>query len=123
MIATQPTAAVVALKAFFKIADRWRLNRGDRATLLGSSERSVSRWRSEAGVPDLSRDQMERLSYILGIYGGLETIFGDTELATQWVQRPNRDFGGRTPLDRMRAGNVGDLAFVRGYVDRWAAGC
>jgi hypothetical protein len=123
MLAARPNTSVVALKAFWRIVDRWGLNREDRATLLGSSPRSVSRWQRATSVPDLSRDQLERVSYLLGIYAGLHTVLGDTPLADEWVRRDNRDFGGRTPLSRMLAGNVGDLAFVRGYIDRWAAGC
>jgi hypothetical protein len=123
MIAPRPNTSVVALKAFWRIADRWKLGRGERATLLGSTPRSVGRWQSETGVPDLSRDQLERVSYILGVFSGLHAVLGDTALADEWVLRANRDFGNRTPLSRMLAGNVGDLAFVRAYVDRWAAGC
>jgi hypothetical protein len=63
------------------------------------------------------------VSYILGVFSGLHAVLGDTALADEWVLRANRDFGNRTPLSRMLAGNVGDLAFVRAYVDRWAAGC
>jgi hypothetical protein len=71
---------------------------------------------------DPSRDQVERLSYILGIYGGLHSILGEVPLADEWVSRANLDFGDQSPMQRMLAGNVGDLAFVRAYVDRWSAG-
>ena len=121
LISTSDTRAV-ALNAFRRIADRWKLGRELRATLLAASPRSISRWQSENSAPDLTRDQLERISYILGIFSGLHAVLGDTPLADEWVQRPNADFGDRAPLDRMLAGNVGDLAYVRAYVDRWAAG-
>ncbi len=37
--------------------------------------------------------------------------------ADGWVLRPNRAFAGQTPLARMTAGDVTDLAAVRAYVD------
>lgn len=59
---------------------------------------------------------------MLGIFAGLRMVLGETtSLADEWIMRPNLDFGDRSPLARMLAGNVGDLAFVRSYVDRWAS--
>ena len=115
-------STVIALKAFFRIADAWQLNREQRAVLLGSSTRSVGRWKTAPAAAEPTRDQLERMSYVLGIYGGLHSIFGEVSLADEWIHRPNLDFGDRPPIDRMLAGNVGDLAFVRTYVDRWGAG-
>lgn len=111
-----------ALRAFFRIGDAWGLDRRQRATLLASSERSVDRWKSDAASAELTRDQLERVSYVLGIYGGLHAILGESPFADEWVRRPNGDFGEAPPLDRMLAGNVGDLAFVRSYIDAWRVG-
>jgi uncharacterized protein (DUF2384 family) len=111
-----------AIRGFFRIADIWGLDRGDRATLLATSPRSVDRWKSDAKSADLTRDQIERISYVLGIYAGLHTILGESALADDWIRRPNEDFGDAAPLDRMLAGNVGDLADVRRYVDAWRIG-
>lgn len=58
----------------------------------------------------------------LGIYGDLHAILGDSALADDWVRRPNADFGERSPLLRMLAGNVGDLVDVRRYVEAWRLG-
>jgi uncharacterized protein (DUF2384 family) len=123
-IALTPTRSKTAgaLRAFFRIADAWGLDQRQRARLLASSERSVVRWKSDAGSAELTRDQVERLSYVLGIYGGLHAILGESPFADQWVRRPNGDFGDAPPLDRMLAGNVGDLAFVRSYIDAWRVG-
>lgn len=122
MLASPPHSRIVALKAFFRIADRWKLGRDERATLLATSPRSISRWQGDARSADLNRDQMERISYLLGIFAGLHSVLGASKLADEWIRRPNRDFGDGLPLGRMLAGNVGDLAFVRSYVDRWVAG-
>jgi uncharacterized protein (DUF2384 family) len=112
----------LALKAFHRVADHWGLERKDRATLLAASARSIARWERDASSARLHRDQLERISYILGIFAGLHAILGDSPFADEWVRGPNLDFGGRSPLDRMLMGNVGDLACVRAYVDGWRSG-
>jgi uncharacterized protein (DUF2384 family) len=121
MIAAAPTAGSVAVKAFNRIADAWGLTRSERRTLLAISERTADRWKDPAKA-EPTRDQLERISYVVGIFGGLASIFENAPLAREWVRRENADFGARRPLDRMLAGNVGDLAFVRAYVDAWRAG-
>lgn len=111
----------VAAKAFFRIADAWRLGRQECATILAASPRSIDRWKAGT-TPDFNRDQFERISYVLSIYGGLHAIFGESPIANTWVNDPNADFGGRSPIGRMLDGNVGDLAQVSDYVARWKAG-
>jgi hypothetical protein len=111
-----------ALRAFFRIAKLWGLDRGQCAVVLATSERSINRWEADADSADLSRDQVERISYVLGIYSGLHGVLGGSPFADQWVRRPNADFGDAAPLDRMLAGNVADLLDVRRYVDRWRMG-
>ena len=63
----------------------------------------------------LSRDTLERLSYLLGIYKALQILLPDPAAADAWVRRPNAAplFAGRSALDRMLAGNVSDLSAVR----------
>lgn len=112
----------IVLKAFRRVAHRWGLNRQARATLLAASSRSIDRWEADPSSARLGRDRLERISYVLGIFAVLHSVLGDEPIADEWVQRSNLDFGGCAPLDRMLAGNVGDLAFVREYVDRWARG-
>jgi Protein of unknown function (DUF2384) len=120
-VITRP--ATVALKAFAKITERWGLERRQQQILLATSESALRRWLREPASASPSRDQLERISYIIGIFGGLHRILGDTSLADDWVSRPNRDFGDGMPIARMLAGNVGDLFYVRSYVDRWANNC
>jgi uncharacterized protein (DUF2384 family) len=90
--------------------------------LLAASERSIDRWQADAAAADLTRDQVERLAHVIGIYSGLHAIFGEASIAGDWVHRPNADFGNAAPLDRMLAGNLSDLVGVRRYIDVWRAG-
>ena len=67
----------------------------------------------------LSRDVLERISYVLGIYKALQILFPDPARADAWVKRPNAAplFAGQRALDRLLSGNVSDLFVVRQYLD------
>ena len=116
----------VGLKGFFNIAEKWRLKAAQQQILLGNPSRpTMSRWREWAESPKgrcpsaVSRDVLERLSYVMGIYKALQILHSKPEIQDSWVHRKNNapGFGGRAPLDRMLAGNVTDLADVRRYLD------
>jgi len=108
-----------ALRTFFRLAAAWQLSNDEARALLGSPARTTYfRWKQEqAGT--LSRDVLERISYLLGIYKALRILFSATEQADQWVRRSNAAplFAGQSALDRMLAGNVSDLYVVREYLD------
>lgn len=112
-------AGAAGLRAFVRIAELWHLSIAEQLTLLGLSSRSTYfKWRKEPQVR-LSRDTLERISYILGIYKALQLLLPDTRAADEWIRRPNEAavFGGRSALDRMLSGNVADLYIVRQYLD------
>lgn len=107
------------LRTFFRIAESWGLDNEQCRVLLGSPARSTFyRWKAgEIGA--VSKDLIERLSYLLGIYKALQVLLPNREHADAWVRRPNRApaFGGASPLERMLAGDVADLYVVRRYLD------
>lgn len=108
-----------ALRAFFNIASAWNLNAKQQRTLLGNPPSSTFfKWKRDMGG-SVSRDVLERISYVLGIYKALQILFPDTERADAWISKPNTAplFGGHSALDRMLAGNVSDLYAVRQYLD------
>jgi len=123
MAALEKTRAEhVAIEAFRRLSERWKLRISDQEILLATPARTLYRWaeRPENASPD--RDKLERISYMLGILAGLTAVYGDNARADEWLRRSNDAFGGQTPLERMLGGNVGDLAAVRAYVDRFAQG-
>jgi hypothetical protein len=107
-----------ALRAFFRIADAWGLSTAQQRTLLGAPPPSTYfKWKKQGGA--LPRDVLERISYILGIYKALQILLPDPVRADSWVNQPNDAplFAGRSALERMLGGNVGDLYVVRQYLD------
>lgn len=122
-IHAEPTTAAdlggPALRAFFALADRWKLRAAEQRTLLGEPpESTYFKWKKQQdGTP--SRDVIERISYLLGIWKDLQILFPDPVQADAWVRKPNAAplFGGRSALERMLSGNVADLYVVRQYLD------
>ena len=111
--------AAPALRGFFSIAERWQLSTAQQRVLLGNPPSSTFfKWKKERKGP-LARDVLERISYVLGIYKALQILLADPERADSWVREPNAAplFGGRSALERMLGGNVGDLYAVRQYLD------
>jgi len=109
--------AGAALRGFFHIMDAWKVGAEEARILLGApAERTYYAWRAGNGVR-VPQDTLRRIGYVAGIYKALQIVYSDPGLADTWVRRPNRALGGQTPLERMRAGDVTDLAVVRAYVD------
>ena len=114
-----------ALRAFFRVARLWRLDTAEERALLGGPPASTYfKWKKDPQAASLSRDVLERISYVLGIHKALEILFPDPARADAWVRRPNDAplFGGRSALERMLGGNVSDLYVVRQYLDAQRGG-
>ncbi len=107
----------VALKTFFRITDGWGVSSAQQKVLLGDPPRTTFyKWRNGEG-PVLSRDTLERISYVLGIYKALRILFPTEEQANAWPKKANREFDGDSALDVMLKGSVINLADVRRYLD------
>ena len=106
-----------ALRTFFNISKAWGLKEQDEMRLLGLDKRSTLQSWKRGAVAAIPKDALERISYVLGIYKGLQILLPAT--ADEWVRKPNKSplFGGNSALDRMTSGNVADLYVVRQYVD------
>lgn len=108
-----------ALRTFFNLAKAWKLSEDEQMKLLGLGSRStLHAWKS-GRVTKISRDTLERISYLLGIFKAINILLPDPDRADAWMRAPNKAplFGGRSALDRMTSGNVADLYVVRQYLD------
>lgn len=106
-----------ALAGFFRIMDLWGAGNAEARVILGAPpERTFFAWKSGRAkrVPD---DTLRRIGYVAGIFKALQILYSDAAQADGWLKRPNAAFGGQTPLARMCAGDVTDLAAVRAYLD------
>lgn len=107
----------LALQGFLGIMNRWGADNAVMRAVLGAPpERTFFEWK-KGKVARLPNDTLRRIGYVAGIWKALQIVYSDPQLADSWVNRPNRAFGGQTPLARMAAGDVTDLAAVRDYID------
>lgn len=112
-----PVRDAVAIRAFFRLAQLWRLSPGEARVLLGQPSRAtLYNWKA-GKVRALPHDTLRRVSYLLGIYKALQILYSDPALADGWLRRPNQAFGGRSALEHMLAGDITDLADVRAHLD------
>lgn len=112
--------SAVGLRVFFNIADSWKLKNEEAQALLGNPSRSLFfKWKKDPQSAIVSRDTLERISYILGIYKALQILLPDPKAADEWITKKNSAplFSGQSALERMLSGNVGDLYVVRQYLD------
>ena len=85
--------------------------------LLGEPARSTFfKWRKQEG-PSISKDTLERISYIIGIYKALRILFPTEAQANAWPAKPNREFGDKSAVEFMCQGSVVHLSDVRRYLD------
>ena len=123
--ATRSRLTAPAVRAFFRIAEQWGLSEAQQQAILGGSAdaNTVAGWR-DTPPASLALDHLERMSYVLGIYEGLERIFRYApEKSRRWlsVPRPETPFAGQTPMEVMTSDGIVGLAAVRHYID-WVNG-
>ena len=108
----------VALKAFFNITAKWALTSDQEMILLGVAKSTFYAWKEKRNGA-LSKDTLERISYILGIYKALRILLPTEEAANEWLKKSNSAslFNGKSALDKLLKGHVVDLADVRRYLD------
>lgn len=117
---SQPNLSAIGLRVFFNIGDSWKLKNEEEMVLLGNPSRSLFfKWKKDPQSAIVSKDTLERISYILGIYKALQILLPNAKAADEWVCKKNTAplFKGQSALERMLSGNVADLYVVRQYLD------
>ena len=113
----------VALKAFSKISEAWSLTGREASALADMSESTWKRARKPGFAGELTRDQILRLSALVGLYKSLELYF-NPPIAGKWVKLANYgpEFDGRLPIDAMIHGGLPKILRVRTHVDALRGG-
>ena len=79
-----------ALIGFFVIVDSWKLSMSQAAELLDKSRSNICKLKENPESAFLSRDELTRISCIIGINRALHVIFPE-KLTYEWMTRPNRN--------------------------------
>lgn len=125
-VAQHPPAAdlqTVGLKAYARIADQWSLTLAEAAQLADISVSTWKRAKKPGFAGELTRDQMLRLSALIGLFKSLELYF-NPPIARQWVKLANLgpEFDGLRPIDAMINGGLPKIIAVRTDVDALRGG-
>jgi uncharacterized protein (DUF2384 family) len=110
----------VAAQTFFNIADIWDMDVSEQRAALGNvSKQTVYNWREHPERARMTSDQLDRVSYLLGVYKALHILFTRPEQADSWIRRPNAalPFGGKSAAELLFSGRMEDLIRVRRYLD------
>ncbi len=113
-------AAGPLIRTVLQIFERWKLSNAQQQSLLGlHNEGTFYNWKKKPESATLSNDLLERTSYILGIWRSLQILIPEERVSDTWITSPNSSiaFNGQSPLERMLAGQMVDLAHVRQYLD------
>lgn len=113
----------VALKAYARIVESWALSLKDAAGLADMSESTWKRARKPEFAGELTKDQLLRLSAVIGIYKSLDLYFSEP-LARTWFTRPNEGplFGSHRPVETAIEGGLPQILAIRTYLDALRGG-
>ena len=113
-----------ALRTFTGISKAWSLTKLEQSAILGQPIDATFPVVETGVIEELLPETLERISYVVGIYRALHTIFSDPEQADGWIRRPNSAplFDGASALSVMCRGRVADLASVRRHLEEEGLG-
>jgi uncharacterized protein (DUF2384 family) len=113
----------IALKAYGRIVDAWDLRLKDTASLADMSESTWKRAKKPDFAGELTKDQLLRLSAVIGIYKSLDLYFSEP-LARSWFTRRNAGplFSGQRPVDAAIEGGLPQILAIRTYLDALRGG-
>lgn len=113
----------IALKAYARVSDAWALGQKDAAGLCDMSQSTWKRAKKPGFGGELTKDQLLRLSAIIGIYKSLELYFSKP-LAATWFTLPNSGplFAGARPIDSAIDGGLPQILAIRTYLDALRGG-
>ena len=113
----------VALNAYARIVNAWALSSKEAANLADMSESTWKRAKKPDFAGDLTKDQLLRLSAVIGIYKSLELYFSEP-LAKSWFTRPNTGplFSGQRPVETAIEGGLPQILAIRTYLDALRGG-
>ena len=108
-------------KMVMALFDHWQLSTEDQTALLGlaaHNRAALANYRNGKPI-GTSRDQYERVGYLLAIHKRLRVLFPQNrDLAYAWMSNRNAAFDHLTPVEVVRQWGFAGLLMVHHYLDR-----
>jgi len=115
----QKRLSPAARKAFFKIANAWKIRDEEAKQLLGGiSNGAFYQLKGGELRTPLDQDRLVRVSLMVGIFKALNILYSQ-KLADAWISLPNSNpmFAGDSPLAYMVKGGQPAMMRVRQLLD------
>ena len=115
----QKRLSPAARKAFFKLADAWKIRDEEAKQLLGGiSNGAFYQLKGGEVKAPLDQDRLVRVSLLVGIFKALNTLYSQ-KLADAWISLPNSNpmFAGGIPLTYIVKGGQPAMMRVRQLLD------
>ncbi len=121
---TLEALALTGFKAADKILASWGCTAEQCHKILGISELSYHKFKSNPDTTQLNPEQLERVSHLLNIHQTLRTTFNTPSNLSRFMGMKNYNvpFAGRTPLAMIASGNIDDLREVAQHIDTFRSG-
>ena len=104
-------------RAVIVLFNHWGVTDEQAAVLLGGiSAKTFRRWKKDE-YGNVSRDQADRLSLLLGIHKALRILYSDAERGYVWIGAASDLFDGQSALNIMLRGGIEDIRRIRTYLD------
>ena len=91
----------VGLKVFNSITDAWSQPIDSQTKLLALRDTSEFEKLIAEESPELTKDMVERISFLMKIHRSLHAIFANSTQANSWVDRKNSRLGDLTAVEYM----------------------
>lgn len=116
--AVQARLSPAATRAFFRIAQAWKLRDEDARALLGGISNGAFYNLKNHPAKKLDQDRLTRISLLVGIFKALNILYS-RKLADAWIQLANANpmFASATPLTYMLRGGLPAMIRTRQLLD------
>ncbi|WP_283131111.1 MbcA/ParS/Xre antitoxin family protein [Enterovibrio norvegicus] len=121
---TTKQMSVAGFKAANNILKGWGIEASDVMKIMGLAKSTYHKYKADPEKANLTKDQLERVSYLLNIHSALRIVFDNQENVQGFMNMINHNayFEGRTPIDVIKQGRVADLYEVASRIDALRSG-
>lgn len=107
-------AAEIGFKTAVNIMTKWHCTFEQMQYILAISKDSFIDYKNDPSKAQLSKEQIDRLSYIVNIHATLRSIFTNSENVYNFMSLKNNNsyFNGRSPLEIISEGDFVELGEV-----------
>jgi uncharacterized protein (DUF2384 family) len=106
----------IGLKVFFNIMDSWAQPVESQMNFLGIKDSDEFAKLKDQPSPNISQENLTRISFLIKIRQYLHTIFENKEQADCWINKPNTKYEGSSASEYMCLNGTQGIEDVCNYL-------